>query len=72
MTEEEKIIVVIDKDGNLKAEVKGIPGPSCVDEVSKLLEEIAEIQDMKKTDEYYMEPKVLEKRVQKEQEEVRR
>ena len=59
--EEEKIIVKIDKDGNIVSEVKGVKGPSCVDMVTKLLEGLAEIEDMKKTDEYYQEVNVIEK-----------
>ncbi len=65
MQQEEKIIVEIDNEGELKVEVKGILGPSCVDEISRLLEEIAEIQDISKTDEYYIESKVLERELQK-------
>lgn len=58
---EEKIIIKIDKDGNLKVEVSGILGPACVDEVKKLLEDIAYIQDIIKTDEYYMSPHVVQR-----------
>jgi len=70
--DEEKITIKVDKDGNIVADVHGIPGPSCVDALGKILEEIAEIYDMKKTDEYYMEPKVIEKTVSREKIEVRR
>ncbi len=61
MEEEEKITVKIDKDGNIISEVHGVVGPSCVDKVSELLEGLAEIDDMKKTDGYFMDPNVLEK-----------
>ncbi len=58
--EEEKIIVKIDKNGNITSEVKGVVGPSCVSKVEELLRDIAEIEDMKKTDEYYMDVEVLQ------------
>lgn len=59
--EEEKIIVKIDKEGNIVSEVKGVAGPSCVDKISELLRDIAEIEDMTKTDEYYMDVEVINK-----------
>ena len=55
---EEKIVVIIDKDGNIKAEVKGILGNSCEKEVMKLLQDLAEIENINKTDEYFMETEV--------------
>ncbi len=55
MKDKTTITITIDREGNLKARVDGIKGSACVDEIEKLLEEIALIEDMKKTDEYYME-----------------
>ena len=51
---EGKITVKIDEKGDILVETRGILGPSCLEEVKKLLEEIAAITEMRKTDEYYM------------------
>lgn len=63
MSEKITITIAVDKEGNIKAKVEGIKGPGCVDEIEKLLDEVALIEDMKKTEEYFMEPdrKVLVK-----------
>ena len=39
--EEKKIIVEIDNKGNLKAETFGMQGTECLDELDKLLKDIA-------------------------------
>lgn len=59
---EEKITIKIDKNGKIIAHVEGIKGPSCVDEVLKLLEDIAYVQEITKTDEYYATPHVVQKK----------
>lgn len=51
---EQKIIIRANEKGELSVETKGIHGPTCVDEINKLLDEIAFITDRKNTDEYYM------------------
>ncbi|RME67681.1 MAG: DUF2997 domain-containing protein [Nitrospirae bacterium] len=56
MKDDVRITVSIDHEGNLKAKVEGIKGRTCVDEIEKLLSEIALIEEMTRTDEYYMEP----------------
>lgn len=56
--EEEKIIIKIDKKGSITSEIKGVIGPSCVDKIEELLRDIAEIEDMRKTDEYFMDVNV--------------
>ncbi len=55
---EEKIIIKIDEKGELVLETKGIKGPTCLDEALKILEDLALITEVRKTDEYYMEGKV--------------
>lgn len=52
---ETKIIVTIDKNGQIKSETKGIKGPSCVDELEELFKDIAHFDKVQKTDEYYQE-----------------
>jgi len=55
---EGKITVRINEKGEIFAETRNILGPSCLEEVTKLLEEIASITEVRKTDEYYMKAKV--------------
>lgn len=54
----EKIIIKIDEKGELVLETKGIKGPTCLDEALKLIEELALVTEVRKTDEYYMGGKV--------------
>ncbi|HID15494.1 MAG TPA: DUF2997 domain-containing protein [Candidatus Atribacteria bacterium] len=65
---EERIIIKIDNEGNISSEVKGVHGPTCLDKIEELLRDIAEIEDMKKTDEYFMEVDTV--RVQKNKKKV--
>ena len=53
---EEKITIKIDENGEMKIKTQGILGPTCVDEVDKLLKDIALTVNYTKTDEYYMKP----------------
>ncbi len=51
---EEKIIVIINEDGSMELETKGIKGPVCEDALNELLEDMnEEIIEIKKTPEYY-------------------
>jgi len=59
---EEKITVRISNNGKIVVHVTGIKGPSCVDEVLKLLEDIAYVQEIIKTDEYYATPHITQKK----------
>ena len=59
MTEEE-ITVTIDEKGEMSVKTRGILGPACIDEVSRLLEELAIITEVNKTDEYHMKAQVQE------------
>ena len=47
--------IKIDKNGELTIKTRGILGPTCVDEVNKLIEDLALVTEYRKTDEYYME-----------------
>lgn len=55
---EGKIEVKINEKGEIAVETHGILGPACLDEVNKLLENIAAITSVNKTDEYYMKGNV--------------
>ncbi len=50
---EEKIILQIDSEGKISAQTQGFKGEICLKELEKLLDGIAEIQDVKKTDDYF-------------------
>jgi len=52
---EQRIVVTIDDSGKINAETEGIKGEVCVDELQKLLGEIADLESFSKTDEYYQE-----------------
>lgn len=60
---EEKIIITINDDGSLEVKSDGIKGEKCVGEIEKLLENIAEIKDAKKTDEYYQKEAISQRNV---------
>ena len=57
---EGKITVKIDERGEIEVTTRNIKGPSCVNEITELLKDLASITDMKKTDEYYMDVKVTQ------------
>ena len=51
---EEKIIVIINEDGSMELETKGIKGPVCEDALNELLENMEEeALETKKTPEFY-------------------
>jgi len=55
---EGKIEIKIDEKGEIEAETRGILGPKCLEEVNKLLEDLAAVTSVNKTDEYYMKSEV--------------
>lgn len=50
---DEKITIVIDENGEISIKTRGILGPTCVDEVNRLIEDLVLATDYKKTDEFY-------------------
>ena len=58
---EKRIIVTIDKEGQISAKTEGITGAVCLKELETLMKDIAEMQDIRKTDEYFMEDNILPK-----------
>ena len=49
------MVIQIAPDGTVSLQVKGVPGPECVD-FSKFLEEaLGEVTDREKTSEYYQD-----------------
>ena len=49
---EERITITINEDGSLNVKTEGLKGEACLDEVNALLDEVANIKEIKKTDEY--------------------
>jgi hypothetical protein len=50
---EVKIIIELTEDGEMIAETKGIKGEACLTELEALMEELAEIESVDKSGEYY-------------------
>ena len=50
---EQRIVITIDESGKINASTEGIKGEMCLDELQKLLEDIADLQSVIKTDEFY-------------------
>ena len=62
---EQRIELEIDEDGKINAKTEGLKGETCLDELQKLLEGIAIINEVKKTDEYSQTVKINAKQAQK-------
>lgn len=62
---EKRIVVKIDENGQISAKTDGFKGETCVDELQKLLDGIAEINKVKKTDDYYQKDLAQNKNVVK-------
>ncbi len=58
---EYKIKVEIDDLGKISAETFGIEGIECVDELTELLQEVGEVEKIKKKPEYYVKVAVKNK-----------
>lgn len=60
---EQRINITINEDGSLDLKTDGIKGEACLSEVEELLDEIADIKEVKKTDEYYQKVNVSQKNI---------
>ncbi len=56
--QEYKIEILIDKDGNIKAETKGMSGDTCIYELGKVLKNIEGKQSFSNKPEFYQEKKL--------------
>jgi bifunctional N-acetylglucosamine-1-phosphate-uridyltransferase/glucosamine-1-phosphate-acetyltransferase GlmU-like protein len=65
--EEGKIVIKIDEKGEITFETSKVKGPACIEQMKELLEEIAFIKEVNKTDEYYMKDNVIIKDNQKQE-----
>ncbi len=60
---EQRITVTINEDGSLDLKTDGIKGEACLSEVEEILNELADIKEVKKTDEYYQKVNVSQKNI---------
>ncbi len=60
---EQRINITINEDGSLDLKTDGIKGGACLSEVEELLDELADIKEVKKTDEYYQKVNVSQKNI---------
>jgi hypothetical protein len=58
---EQRIVITIDGNGKINASTEGIKGEMCLDELQKLLEDIADLQSVIKTDEFYQANEITSK-----------
>lgn len=62
---EERITITINEDGSLNVKTDGLKGEACLDEVNALLDEVANIKYIKKTDEYNQRINTQNQNIQK-------
>jgi len=55
---EQRIVVTIDENGKINASTEGIKGEMCLDELQDLLGELADLESITKTDEFYQKTEV--------------
>lgn len=55
MVTKKDIIITIGPDGEVKLEVKGVPGADCLDLTKFLEDELGDVTDRQHTSEYYQE-----------------
>lgn len=60
---EQRINITINEDGSLDLKTDGIKGEACLSEVEELLDELVDIKEVKKTDEYYQKINVSQKNI---------
>lgn len=58
---DQKITIKIDEDGKISAQTEGFKGELCLKELESLLQGIADISEVKKTDDYYQKQVVATK-----------
>ena len=60
---QQRINITINEDGSLDLKTDGIKGEACLSEVEEILSELADIKEVKKTDEYYQKVNVSQKNI---------
>jgi len=62
---EQRIVVTIDASGKINAETHGVRGEVCINELQELLGEIADLESITKTDEFYQRNELYVQKTQK-------
>ncbi len=60
---EQRITITIDENGKINASTDGIKGEMCLTELQELLDDLENLQSVKKTDEYYQSEVVKSRNV---------
>ena len=55
---EQRITITIDENGKIDASTSGIKGEMCLSELQELLDDLDNLQSVKKTDEYYQQVEI--------------
>lgn len=58
---EQQITITIDENGKINASTSGIKGEMCLTELQSLLDDLENLQSVKKTDEYYQKNELSNK-----------
>jgi len=58
---EQRITITIDENGKIDASTSGIKGEMCLTELQSLLDDLENLQSVKKTDEYYQQNELSHK-----------
>jgi hypothetical protein len=61
--DEQKIVVKIDENGDMNAETFGFDGQACVDELSKLMKNLAVVTAERKKSEYFKSKTIAQTKV---------
>ena len=62
---ERRITITIDENGKIDASTSGIKGEMCLSELQELLDDLDNLQSVKKTDEYFQQVEIKNKNILK-------
>ncbi len=62
---EQRITITIDENGKIDASTSGIKGEMCLSELQELLDDLDNLQSVKKTDEYFQQVEIKNKNILK-------
>jgi len=62
---EQQITITIDENGKIDASTSGIKGEMCLSELQELLDDLDNLQSVKKTDEYFQQVEIKNKNILK-------
>ena len=62
---EQRITITIDENGKIDASTSGIKGEMCLSELQELLDDLDNLQSVKKTDEYFQQIEIKNKNILK-------